>query len=147
MDADKLITLPLDVYGPCALGGILDEHTVPALQAEVVCGGANNQLAHDGIDALLLDREILYAPDYVVNAGGLIQVADEITGYDEQRAQARATKIFDTTKQILTMAAESGTSPAQAADRVAQRRIAEVGRLRELWLPSTAEPGPSYADA
>lgn len=147
VDADKLITLPLDVYAPCALGGILDEQTVPALQAEVVCGGANNQLAHDGIDALLLDRDILYAPDYVVNAGGLIQVADEITGYNEHRAQARATKIFDTTKQILTTAAESGTSPTQAADRVAQRRIAGAGRRRELWLPNNAERGPSHVSA
>lgn len=132
VDAEKLIALPLDVYAPCALGGVLDEQTVPALQAEIVCGGANNQLAHHGIEALLLDRGILYAPDYVVNAGGLIQVADEITGYNEHRARARATKIFDTTKHILAMAAESGTSPAQAADRVAERRIAEIGRLREL---------------
>lgn len=135
---DALPTVPLDVFAPCALGGALDEATVAALQAEIVCGAANNQLAHPGVDKLLADRGVLYAPDYVVNAGGLIQVADEIHGYDEARARAQATRIFDTTRRVFAMAADEGVSPAIAADRLAERRIADVGRLRGLWLPGEA---------
>ena len=86
---------------PCALGGALDDDTVAALRAKIVAGGANNQLAHPGVEKLLEDRGILYAPDYVVNAGGVIQVADEIDGFDFDRAKPRAARIFDTTRQIL----------------------------------------------
>lgn len=125
----------LDVYAPCALGGALDDETVPALRARIVCGAANNQLAHPGIEKQLADRGILYAPDYVVNAGGLIQVADEIEGYSEPRARARAAGIFDTTRAVFRFAADEGVPPAVAADRVAQRRMAEVGRLRSVFLP------------
>lgn len=137
-DPQKLLTRDLDVYAPCALGGVLDEETVPTLQAEIVCGGANNQLAHAGIDTLLGERGVLYLPDYVVNAGGLIQVADEITGFNEQRARARAEKIFDTCQRILAIAADHDISPAQAASHLAEQRIAEVGRLRGIWMPNQA---------
>jgi valine dehydrogenase (NAD+) len=125
----------MDVYSPCALGGALNDGSVPTLQATIVCGAANNQLAHPGIEAQLEERGILYAPDYVVNAGGLIQVADEIDGYSEPRARAKATRIYDTTKLILQRAAEANIPPAVAADRMAEQRMAEVGRLRGLYLP------------
>jgi valine dehydrogenase (NAD+) len=104
------------------------------LQAKIICGGANNQLAHPGVDKLLADRGIVYAPDYLVNSGGVIQVADELAGFNFERAKARAEKIFDTTRQILAMADEEGVPPAVAADRLAERRIFEVGRLRSIWL-------------
>jgi valine dehydrogenase (NAD+) len=97
-DVDALIASDIDVYAPCALGGALSDDTVPRLRAKIVAGAANNQLAHPGIDKLLEDRGILYAPDYVVNAGGVIQVADEIEGFNFERAKLRATKIYDTTK-------------------------------------------------
>jgi valine dehydrogenase (NAD+) len=131
---EELIGEQMDVYAPCALGGALDDTTVPALRAEIVAGGANNQLAHPGIDKLLVDRGILYAPDYVVNAGGVIQVADEIEGFNFERAKLRAMKIYDTTRQILTLADAEGVPPAVAADRLAERRMAEVGRLRTIRL-------------
>ena len=133
-DADGLIQSDIDVYAPCALGGALDDDTVPALRARIVAGAANNQLAHPGIEKLLADRGILYAPDYVVNAGGVIQVADEIDGFNFDRAKARATKIFDTTRQILRLADAEGVPPAVAADRLAERRMAEIGRLRTIHL-------------
>jgi valine dehydrogenase (NAD+) len=126
---------PMDVYSPCALGGALNDETVPQLQAAVVCGAANNQLAHPGIEEQLEERGVLYAPDYVVNAGGLIQVADEIEGYSEPRARAKATLIFDTTRRLFELAAEVRVPPAVAADRLAEQRMAEVGRLRGLYLP------------
>jgi valine dehydrogenase (NAD+) len=131
---EELIGEQMDVYAPCALGGALDDTTVPALRTEIVAGGANNQLAHPGIDKLLVDRGILYAPDYVVNAGGVIQVADEIEGFNFERAKLRAMKIYDTTRQILTLADAEGVPPAVAADRLAERRMAEVGRLRTIRL-------------
>ncbi|MGO4750646.1 Glu/Leu/Phe/Val dehydrogenase dimerization domain-containing protein, partial [Streptomyces sp. 2MCAF27] len=124
-DTDALIRSDLDVYAPCALGGALDDVTVPALTARVVCGAANNQLAHPGVEKDLADRGILYAPDYVVNAGGVIQVADELHGFDFDRAKAKAAKIFDTTLAIFDRAQADGIPPAAAADRLAEQRMAE----------------------
>ncbi|MEV4437848.1 Glu/Leu/Phe/Val dehydrogenase dimerization domain-containing protein [Streptomyces sp. NPDC049577] len=129
-DADVLIRTPLDVYAPCALGGALNDATVPVLTASVVCGAANNQLAHPGVEKDLAERGILYAPDYVVNAGGVIQVADELLGFDFDRAKAKATKIFDTTLAIFDRAKSDGIPPAAAADRLAEQRMAEARALR-----------------
>lgn len=129
-----LITSDIDVYAPCALGGALDDETVLALRAKVVAGAANNQLAHPGIEKSLQERGILYVPDYVVNAGGVIQVADEIDGFNFERAKLRATQIFDTTEQLLRLADAEGVPPAVAADRMAERRMAEVGRLRSILV-------------
>ena len=130
----ELIAQPLDIYSPCAMGGALNDDTVAALSARIVCGGANNQLAPPGIEKTLADRGILYAPDYVVNAGGVIQVADELAGFNAERAQARAERIFVAAKKIFALADEEGVPPAVAADRLAERRMAEVGRLRGIWL-------------
>jgi valine dehydrogenase (NAD+) len=114
----------LDLYAPCALGGALDDETVAALTARVVCGAANNQLAHPGVEKDLDGRGILYAPDYVVNAGGVIQVADELLGFDFARAKAKAAKIFDTTLSIFDRAVTDGVPPSASADRIAELRMA-----------------------
>jgi valine dehydrogenase (NAD+) len=108
---------------------------VEVLSARIVCGAANNQLAHPGIEKALEERGILYAPDYCVNSGGLIQVADELEGFSFERAKSRATGIFDTTKAVFELAAADGVAPAIAADRLAERRMRDVGRLRGVWLP------------
>ncbi len=133
-DTAAMVTADIDVYAPCALGGALDDDTVPALRAKIVTGAANNQLAHPGIEKQLADRGILYTPDYVVNAGGVIQVADEIEGFNFERAKLRATRIYDTTREILQLAEAEGVPPAVAADRLAERRMAEIGRLRTIHL-------------
>ena len=133
-DDSALVRADLDVYAPCALGGSLNDETVPLLTASVVCGAANNQLAHPGIEKLLEDRGILYAPDYVVNSGGVIQVADEIEGFNFERARAKASGIFQTTKRIFALAADEGVPPAVAADRLAEQRMAEMGRLQAIRL-------------
>ncbi|MET7574928.1 Glu/Leu/Phe/Val dehydrogenase dimerization domain-containing protein [Streptomyces sp. NPDC005492] len=126
-DTEALIRVEgLDIYAPCALGGALDDDTVPVLTAKVVCGAANNQLAHPGVEKDLADRGILYAPDYVVNAGGVIQVADELHGFDFERCRAKAAKIFDTTLAIFARAKEDGIPPAAAADRIAEQRMHEA---------------------
>ncbi|MEU6481756.1 Glu/Leu/Phe/Val dehydrogenase dimerization domain-containing protein [Streptomyces sp. NPDC047017] len=130
-DTDALIrTEGLDIYAPCALGGALNDVSVPLLTAKVVCGAANNQLAHPGVEKDLADRGILYAPDYVVNAGGVIQVADELHGFDFERCKAKAAKIFDTTLAIFARAKEDGIPPAAAADRIAEQRMAEARAAR-----------------
>ncbi|MFE0176795.1 Leu/Phe/Val dehydrogenase [Streptomyces sp. NPDC059002] len=126
-DTEALIRVEgLDIYAPCALGGALNDDSVPVLTAKVVCGAANNQLAHPGVEKDLADRSILYAPDYVVNAGGVIQVADELHGFDFDRCKAKASKIFDTTLAIFARAKEDGIPPAAAADRIAEQRMADA---------------------
>lgn len=134
-DNDALVRSEIDVYAPCALGHALTDEVVDALPARIVCGAANNQLAHRGIEKALEDRGILYAPDYCVNSGGLIQVADELEGFSFERAQQRAGGIFDTTREVFRLASEESVSPAVAADRLAERRMRDVGRLRGMWLP------------
>ena len=139
-DVDVLPTLDCDVYSPCALGGSVDDELVPALQAAVVCGAANNQLAHPGIEKTLADRGVLFTPDYVANAGGLVQVADEAQhlrsgGFRFERAKDKAAGIFDTTLRIFRLAESDGVPPAVAADRLAERRMAEIGRLRSVLVP------------
>ncbi|HEY9375948.1 MAG TPA: Glu/Leu/Phe/Val dehydrogenase [Jiangellaceae bacterium] len=139
-NARALTEAGIDVYAPCALGGALDDETVEALAAggtcRAVCGGANNQLAHPGVEKTLDDRGILYAPDYVVNSGGVIQVADELHGFSFDRARGKAEQIFQTTRRIFALAADEGVPPAVAADRLAERRMAEVSRLRGIHLPT-----------
>ncbi len=133
-DTEALVQHQLDVYAPCALGGALTDEVVDVLSARIVCGAANNQLAHEGIEKQLQDRGILYAPDYMVNAGGLIQVADELSGFSFERAKNRAEQIYDTTQRVFALAESDGVPPAVAADRLAERRIREVGRLRGIHL-------------
>ena len=134
----ELLHADLDVYAPCALGGALTDAVAAELTARIVCGAANNQLAHPGIEKVLADRGVCYAPDYCVNSGGLIQVADELEGFVFERARQRAAGIFDTTRQIFAVAADEGVPPSAAADRIAERRIHEIGRLRHLWLGTHA---------
>ena len=135
---EQLRTLQADVYAPCALGASVTDELVPQLQARVVCGAANNQLAHPGVEKQLADRGVLYTPDYVANAGGLVQVADEAVGrggFRFERAKAKAAGIYDTTLSIFRLADADGVPPAVAADRLAERRMADVGRLRSVLLP------------
>lgn len=123
VDAATLLSTPLDVYSPNALGGALTPGTARTLGARVVCGGANNPLSHHDVADLLRDRGITYAPDYLVNAGGVIQVADERLGFDFERAKAKATHIFDTTLEVLRLADQQGLTPLAAADHIAEARM------------------------
>ena len=139
-DTAALLAQDLDIYAPCALGGALDDPTIATLSARIVCGGANNQLAHPGIGKALADRGILYAPDYLVNAGGVIQCENEVGGYPADRARAMTERIFDTTLRVFALAEADGVPPVVAADRLAERRIASVGRLTAIRLPGSRAP-------
>jgi len=137
-DAETLVRSDIDVYAPCALGGALDDATVEALTAKVVCGGANNQLVVEGPGGTadrLMARGITYAPDFLVNAGGVIQVSDELHGFDFERARKGASAIFENTLTVLRTADEKGISAAAAADHVAEERMA-AAQHGGIWLPA-----------
>jgi valine dehydrogenase (NAD+) len=131
---DALLSADLDILAPCALGGTLTDQVASGLTARIVCGGANNQIAHPGVEKLLADRGVIYAPDYVVNAGGVIQVADELDGFNFDRARAATERIFATTAKVLSIADADGVPSSVAADRLAERRMSDIGRLRGIWL-------------
>ncbi len=122
--ADEILGIEADVLSPCALGAILDEQTIPALRVPIVAGGANNQLAKPGDGARLHERGILYAPDYVINAGGIINVSTEyLRDGDSSLVRQRIEGIPDRLEQIWAESAESGRDPASVADAMAQRLI------------------------
>jgi glutamate dehydrogenase/leucine dehydrogenase len=134
---DDILEVDADIVSPNALGGVLHERSIPALQATVVCGGANNQLATPEDADRLHERGILYAPDFVVNSGGVISVADELHphGHAPARARRRAGAIPDTLRNIIEVSRADGITTDAAAARVAEQRIATVGGLRSFWLP------------
>ena len=112
-----------DVFSPCALGAVLSERTIPELRCAAVVGSANNQLAEDADAERIADAGVLYAPDFVVNAGGVINIAEEVRGYDVARARAAVARIHDNTATVLVTAEAEGTTTVEAAERVAMRRI------------------------
>lgn len=121
---DSVYKQEADIYAPCALGATLNEQTIPELRCRVIAGGANNQLADVNLHAqMLADRGILYAPDFVINAGGLINVYSEIKGYSRDEAMERTTELYDQTMKILEMAEQLGVTTHEAAVRTARARI------------------------
>jgi valine dehydrogenase (NAD+) len=133
-DAPELALSDIDVYAPCALGGAIDERIAEHIKARIVCGAANNQLTQPELAARLESRGVLYAPDFCVNSGGLIQVADELEGFSFERAKSHAARVYDTTLAVLTDAAQHGITANEAAERRAAQRMASISRLRSLWL-------------
>ena len=133
---DKIAGVDADVFSPNALGGAINDQTLPQLQCRIIAGAANNQLARDDLGDALADAEILYAPDFVINAGGLIQVAGELDprGYDEARARAHIDQIGPRLLDVVAEARADRIPTARAANRLAERRIAAIGRLRGFWL-------------
>lgn len=114
---------PVDIYAPCALGATLTPASAETIEAKLICGAANNQLADPGVEQLLRRREITWVPDFVANAGGLMQVAGELQGVDRATVEADVTRIFDRTREIISAARDSGISIGAAANRFAERRL------------------------
>jgi leucine dehydrogenase len=117
---------PVDIFAPCALGGGLSAQTIPTLRCEVVAGAANNQLLTPEDGEAIEERGILYAPDYVANAGGVINVYGELAGWDRARSMRKADEIFDTVLGVFAIAREHSIPSYLAADRLAERRVAAV---------------------
>jgi leucine dehydrogenase len=122
-DPNVALQEAVDVLAPCALGGAINEANVDRLRCQIVCGSANNQLAHDGLVEDLAAHGILYAPDFIANAGGLINVAAELQGYDEERARRGAADIELTMARLLADADLLGTTPLAAAYELARKRL------------------------
>lgn len=129
---DEILSIDCDILSPCAMGAVFDDTTIPALACAAIAGSANNQLLDDTHADLIADRGILYAPDFVVNAGGLINVAEELRGYSRQRALHRVEHLRRATAKILAEAETVGVSPHQAAVARAERRMKDIGDLRRF---------------
>ena len=133
---EEIYDVDCDVFSPCALGGVLNDRTIGRLRCRVVAGSANNQLAEERHGAELDKRGVLYGPDYIINSGGLINVAEELSGYDQERAMRKAAGIKDVLLRILDSARANGIPTYEAADRFAEERIEQVGRVRRSYLAS-----------
>lgn len=127
---DAIYDVPCDVFSPNALGAVINDNTLPRLRCKVVCGGANNQLAEERHGRALREKGILYAPDFVVNAGGLINVYVEMEGYVRDRALRMAEGIYNTTERVINISREQGITTAEAADRFAEERIQKIGAVK-----------------
>lgn len=120
---EDIIEADADIFAPCALGAVINDDSVPKLKFAIVAGGANNQLANEKHGAMLEERGILYAPDYVINGGGLINVNAELEGWTSEKALQKAGEIYDTTLRVFAIAGEEGVPSYKAADTLAERRI------------------------
>jgi leucine dehydrogenase len=131
---DAIYGVRADIYAPSALGATVNDETIPQLQVDIVAGAANNVLAEPRHGEALHEKGILYAPDYVINAGGLINVYGELHGWGSERAMRKAGEIYTTLDQLYELAREEGTPTYRAADRLAERRIEQVGKLKRTWV-------------
>lgn len=134
VEGDKIHSVDVDVYAPCAMGATLNDKTIPEIKAKIIAGAANNQLEKSNVHgAALLKRGILYAPDYAINAGGLINVANELDGYNRDRAFKQAEGIYDTLMEIFKMSAAEGIPTNEASDRLAEERIKQVASIKTFY--------------
>jgi leucine dehydrogenase len=127
---DEIYEVDADVFCPTALGAVVNEHTIPRFKFKIVCGAANNQLANDEAGNELAARGILYAPDYAVNAGGLMNVSIEFEGYNRERAKRMMRTIYYNVSKIFQIAERDGIPTWKAADRMAEERVATIGKLK-----------------
>lgn len=132
---EAILDVPCEIFSPNALGGVISEASLGRLTCQAIAGAANNQLASATVGDALHTRGILYAPDYVINAGGLIQVADELHGFNRERAFAKTAQIEGTLGAIFRKSQERNIPTHQAADRLAEERIAMISRVQRTFLP------------
>jgi len=138
VDQEKIYDVDAEIFAPCALGGIVNDDTIPRFHFEIIAGGANNQLGHEeNHGKILREKGILYAPDYVINSGGLINVANEIEGYHRERALKQATGIYDILLEVFNIADDQGIPTYQASNHLAEQRISKISRLRDVYTNHT----------
>ncbi|QUL99544.1 MAG: Glu/Leu/Phe/Val dehydrogenase [Candidatus Fermentithermobacillus carboniphilus] len=131
----EILEVEADIFSPNAMGGILNEETIPKLNCRIVAGAANNQLANPYDAIRLFQRGILYAPDYIVNAGGVIGVADELEGYNPERARRKVENIPLLLKKVFRISREEGIDTEKAAGRMVEARLREVLQLKGIYVP------------
>ena len=128
---DKIFDTELDIYAPCALGAVLNTENIVRLNCSIVAGAANNQLADEKIHGqMIMEKGIIYAPDFLINAGGLINVYSEMSGYNRQRALTQTEHIYDVTMEILRKSREDNITTQEAAMRMAELRIKSIGKVK-----------------
>ncbi len=130
---DDIYGVQADIFAPCALGGIINDKTIPLLKVEIVCGAANNVLLEERHGDMLVQKQILYTPDYVANAGGVINVYSELAGWSSARAFRKADEIYDTVLRVFQIARTDSVPTYVAADRLAEQRILAVGSMVKTW--------------
>ncbi|MBM4278908.1 MAG: amino acid dehydrogenase [Deltaproteobacteria bacterium] len=134
--SEEIYEVDCDIFSPCAIGGVLNDRTIPKLKCRIVAGCANNQLEDEKRHGQMLhERGILFAPDYVINAGGVIQAIDEEQGYHLERVKMKTEKIYDRLLHIFETAKREGILPLEAANRYAESRIREIHKMRRLYVP------------
>lgn len=131
---EEIYAQDVDIFSPCALGAIINDETIPQLKAKVIAGSANNQLQDSKHGDYIHELGIVYAPDYVINSGGVINVADELYGYNRERAMKRVDGIYDSIEKIFEISKRDGIPTYVAANRLAEERIARVAKSRSQFL-------------
>ncbi len=134
VDPDDIYGVECDIFAPCALGAIINDNTLPQLRAKVIAGSANNQLREEMHGDILHEKGIIYAPDYVINAGGVINVADELNGYNHDRAMKKVEGLYDSLMSIYDISSKHNIPTYKAADHLAEQRIARLKNARSTFL-------------
>lgn len=136
VDPDDIYSVDCDIYSPCALGATVNDSTINKLKAKVIAGSANNQLKSTEHGDILFERGIVYAPDYIINAGGVINVSDELNGYSRDRVLKKVEKIYENTLNVFEISKRDNIPTYLAADRLAEERIESVRKSRNQFLPN-----------
>lgn len=134
IEADKIFTIDADIYAPCALGATVNDSTIPKMKFAIIAGSANNPLADEQKHGqLLLEKNILFAPDYLINAGGLINCYSELTGYGKKRTMQLTENIYDATRNVIRMSKTDNIPTIMAANRIAEKRIADIKKIKSSY--------------
>ncbi len=142
VDPEKIYEVDADVFCPCALGAIINDATIPKFKFKIIAGGANNQLADEAKHGqMLIDRSIMYAPDYAINAGGLINVYNELEGYSQERALKQAEGIYDTILRIFAISKKDKVPTYEASNRLAEERINAISRIKSIYAGKSTFAG------
>ncbi|MFA1711432.1 branched-chain amino acid dehydrogenase [Peribacillus frigoritolerans] len=134
VNPDEIYGVDCDIYAPCALGAVINDQTINQIRAKVIAGAANNQLKESVHGDQIHEKGIIYAPDYVINAGGVINVADELLGYNRERALKKVETVYDTIERVIEIAKRDHIPTYKAADRMAEERIARMRNSRSQFL-------------
>ena len=132
--SEEIFGVEADIFAPCAMGAVINDATIPQFKFKIIAGAANNVLKEERHGDKLHELGILYAPDYVINAGGVINVADELEGYNYERALNKVEMVYDNVAKVIEIAKRDNIPTYKAADRMAEERIEKIGRVRSNYL-------------
>lgn len=147
VSAEEIISAECEVFSPCAMGAVVNDQTIRQFKAKIICGGANNQLAEPRHGDQLREMGVLYAPDYVTNAGGLMNVFVELEGYSPDRALDKTVQVFDNLMKVFHIAKRDGIGTHTAADRMAEERITTIAKLKQTHQGFSARPFSTLREA